>query len=186
MCIRLDEYGGHIFLKCKQVKQVWRALLIEDIRLNLLQTNNPMAMFDQVWALDSELRELVLIMMWEWWNVRNKANAGERTRTCEEIYFTVRKLVTEFATLGSNDGVQVVTPEPASWSRPEEGFVKINIDAAFHEVVGRGAWGCVARSDQGEVIFACAGKLDYLASPLQAEATACIKAIEATSKLGIH
>uniref|UniRef100_A0A8R7TS40 RNase H type-1 domain-containing protein n=1 Tax=Triticum urartu TaxID=4572 RepID=A0A8R7TS40_TRIUA len=51
---------------------------------------------------------------------------------------------------------------------------------------GHGAWGCVARSDHGEVIFACAGKLEFLASPLQAEATACIKAIEAASELGIH
>uniref|UniRef100_A0A8R7TJI3 RNase H type-1 domain-containing protein n=1 Tax=Triticum urartu TaxID=4572 RepID=A0A8R7TJI3_TRIUA len=51
---------------------------------------------------------------------------------------------------------------------------------------GRGAWGCVARSDQGWFVVACAGKLDHLASLLQAEATACIKAIEAASEMGVH
>lgn len=32
MCNRLDEDGGHLFLKCKLVKQLWRELNLEDVR----------------------------------------------------------------------------------------------------------------------------------------------------------
>jgi hypothetical protein len=32
MCNRLDEDGGHLFLKCKLVKKVWRELNLEDER----------------------------------------------------------------------------------------------------------------------------------------------------------
>ena len=44
----------------------------------------------------------------------------------------------------------------------------------------------MAHSGQGEFIAAYAGKLDYLISSLQAEATACNKAIEAASEMGLH
>lgn len=87
----------------------------------------------------------------------------------------------------------VVSSEPLArqsavlgWTKPSEGFVKVNLDAAFYAELGRGAWGCVARTSQGEFIAACAGKLDHLASPLQAEATACVQAIEAANEMGIH
>jgi hypothetical protein len=35
MCNRLDEDGGHIFLHCKMVKQLWRNLELEEARVNL-------------------------------------------------------------------------------------------------------------------------------------------------------
>jgi hypothetical protein len=35
VCNRVDEYGGHIFLQCKFVKQVWRHLDLENAMLQL-------------------------------------------------------------------------------------------------------------------------------------------------------
>jgi hypothetical protein len=35
MCYRLNEDGGHLFLKCKSVKQVWRTLVLEEVRVSL-------------------------------------------------------------------------------------------------------------------------------------------------------
>ena len=37
-CGRLFEDGGHLFLNCKMVKYCWRALLLEDVRLQLLNS----------------------------------------------------------------------------------------------------------------------------------------------------
>jgi hypothetical protein len=31
MCACLDEDSGHLFLKCKSVKQVWRGLNLEEV-----------------------------------------------------------------------------------------------------------------------------------------------------------
>ncbi|KAK1697833.1 hypothetical protein QYE76_014530 [Lolium multiflorum] len=49
-----------------------------------------------------------------------------------------------------------------------------------------GAFGFVLRSDTGTVIATGAGKLYHLHSALQAEANACVAAIEATANLGIY
>ena len=65
MCYRMDEDGGHLFLKCKKVRQVWRALLVEDVRLSLLNTQGPMAMLEQILELPEERKNLVLIMLWD-------------------------------------------------------------------------------------------------------------------------
>lgn len=37
VCMRLDEDGGHCFLKCKMVKKCWQAAGLENVRLYLTQ-----------------------------------------------------------------------------------------------------------------------------------------------------
>jgi hypothetical protein len=37
VCLRLDEDGGHCFVKCKYVRQCWRVLQLEDVRLSLIK-----------------------------------------------------------------------------------------------------------------------------------------------------
>jgi hypothetical protein len=51
MCYRADEDGGHLFLKCKKVRQVWRELLMEDTRMMLLEAPNPKLMMESVFTL---------------------------------------------------------------------------------------------------------------------------------------
>lgn len=186
ICMRMDEDGGHLFLKCKQAKQVWRELQLEDVHTSLVECANPLLMFEHVWSLAPTCRDLVLMLLWEWWNTRNKANQGEKVKPCEVIAYNVRGLWDDFR--GKADTVEAPGGQPAIvvWTKPSEGYVKVNFDAAFFAERGSGAWGCVARSSQGEFIGACVGKLEHLASPLQAEATACVQAIEAAAEMGFH
>jgi hypothetical protein len=50
MCNRMDEDGGHLFLKCKKVKPIWRSLLIEDVRQLLLSAPTSATMFESIWS----------------------------------------------------------------------------------------------------------------------------------------
>jgi hypothetical protein len=36
MCHRLNEDGAHMFLKCKPIKELWKALNLDDLRRKLL------------------------------------------------------------------------------------------------------------------------------------------------------
>jgi hypothetical protein len=72
------------------------------------------------------------------------------------------------------------------WELPPPGYAKVNFDASFINENHDGAFGFVVRSDTGSVIAAGAGKLYHLHSALQAEASACVAAIEATANLGIY
>jgi len=44
MCNRLDEDGGHLFLKCKLVKQLWRELNLQEVRLRQAEQNSAKTM----------------------------------------------------------------------------------------------------------------------------------------------
>jgi hypothetical protein len=54
VCFRMDEDGGHLFLKCKLVKQVWRELLLEDIRMQCVGAPNAMSMMEMILGLPNE------------------------------------------------------------------------------------------------------------------------------------
>jgi hypothetical protein len=67
MCNRADEDGGHLFLKCKKVKPIWRNLLLEDVRLKLQSAPNALSMFEMIWALPVNMQHTILILYWDWW-----------------------------------------------------------------------------------------------------------------------
>ncbi|XP_073363127.1 uncharacterized protein [Aegilops tauschii subsp. strangulata] len=58
------------------------------------------------------------------------------------------------------------------------------MDAAFHQEAEAGAWGFIARDEMGNFIAAAAGKLEHIRSPLQAELSACMMAIDGAADLG--
>jgi ribonuclease HI len=72
------------------------------------------------------------------------------------------------------------------WSKPKGNFTKVNFDVAFHQSTCSGAWGLVARTDEGDFIAAAAGKLRHLHDALQAETEACVAATEGAAALGLH
>lgn len=56
VCYRFDEDGGHCFLKCKKVKNIWRMAQLEQVRLKLIQCPDPLSLLEHVFKLDEEER----------------------------------------------------------------------------------------------------------------------------------
>ncbi|KAE8794811.1 NAC domain-containing protein 78 [Hordeum vulgare] len=92
----------------------------------------------------------------------------------------------DFAKPAPMQQAEAVQKDKAVWCTPKENFIKVNFGAAFHADLGAVAWGCIFRTDQGGFLAEAAGKLDYLSSPLHAEAAVCIKSVEAGLELGLH
>jgi hypothetical protein len=166
MCNQLDEDGGHLFLKCKKMKQVWRKMLLEEVRLQLISAINPMAMFQMICKLPKEKRSLSLVLLWDWWNTRNKVNAGKKERSADEVCHMIEKHNLVFGSNG-NSAMEVGSVwSEVCWVKPPQGQVKVNFDASFHEGDGTGAWGFVARTDASEFIVAATGRLKHLRDAL--------------------
>ena len=192
MCNRADEDGGHLFLKCKQVKPVWRDLLVEDIRLSLLEAPDAMAVIEHILALKAVRRDLVLILLWDWWTTRNNKNAEEKTFSSAAVCHRIQRHMLDFTQQIHTDPLCIsplsggMSTDASRWVKPPTDKVKINFDAAFFESTREGAWGFVARSDTGQFIAAAAGKLSNVRDAFAAEAEACVAAAEGASAIGLH
>ena len=78
VCWRLNEDGGHCFLKCKFVKKCWRALNLEQLRLVLIDLNSAKQVAIKILSLEEDKKLLVIDFVWVWWDAWNKANVGEK------------------------------------------------------------------------------------------------------------
>jgi ribonuclease HI len=82
------------------------------------------------------------------------------------------------------ESARVVPATDVSWELPETDFVKVNVDAAFCQETHRGAWGFIARGNDGSFLLGGTGSMNHLSSALHAEAAACVAAIERMSNMG--
>ena len=72
VCNRLDEDGGHCFLKCKFVRRCWLELRLESARQRLLLRPSTMEFAQELLLLKEDERLKTTIFLWKWWCARNK------------------------------------------------------------------------------------------------------------------
>ncbi|WVZ51469.1 hypothetical protein U9M48_002614 [Paspalum notatum var. saurae] len=82
---------------------------------------------------------------------------------------------------GRKDATASVTTR-RGWQKPEDGWIKVNVDDAFVEQTGTAGAGVVARDMEGSVIFTAWRVLFDCASAKEAEARACLEGLRLASQ----
>jgi hypothetical protein len=72
-----------------------------------------------------------------------------------------------------------------AWSPPVGDELKINCDGSYVPTTKAGGWGFVIRDGEGAVRGSGAGRINWVASPAQAEAEACIQALRYAADRGM-
>jgi hypothetical protein len=184
VCLRLDEVGAHTFLNCKVMKNCWRSLQLEDIRLKLCGCANAREVVWSILELNTDQKLCALILCWQWWSARNKVNAGDKGRSATEVCSTVHRWVNdskEFYLKGTCTCVK----QAIKWRKPEGDTIKINTDGAYFPGTSHGGWGFIARDADGDVRGTGYGHLRNIRDPLRAEAEACLKALYTAAEWGM-
>lgn len=84
-CECADEDVGHLFIKCKSVKVVWRELAMEKQRLELEEISSVHEMLDYLWGLEETKCMHILTFWWHWWSSKNKLREGELSASALEV-----------------------------------------------------------------------------------------------------
>jgi len=124
-----------------------------------------------------------VVLLWRWWDARNKVNAGELMPSSQEVVRAVHGMVHDIQIASA----QTVTPpitRSQCWSPPPPDVLKINIDGAFKESKS-GAWGFIIRNHEGATVLAGAGNVGPVHDALLAETLACKEALAAAEHFGI-
>jgi len=89
MCGRQEEDGAHLMLKCKEVKELWRELHLEGIRLELIKECSPIQMMTKIMDLPEEKQISVVTLLWLWWNERNRWREEKQRRSGRILAYAV-------------------------------------------------------------------------------------------------
>nr|TKW28708.1 hypothetical protein SEVIR_3G346300v2 [Setaria viridis] len=129
--------GGHCFLKCKLIKRCWRLLEMEQTRLVLLSAKSAKDFVWNVLQLEQSLACKVSLLLWKWWDVRNKVNAGDPIQNIHNICHSILEMagLLELPRMKIRPAARL---QPR-WLRPPQGVLKINTDGAFVQATKNGA-----------------------------------------------
>jgi hypothetical protein len=181
---RLDEDCGHLFFKCKRIKECWRALESEHVRVMLEGCKSGKETISLILDMEPKAQEKTLIFMWKWWSARNKTNEGQRMPTTSEICSFVLYHLMEWEKL-QNGSLPVKSKHQLKWKPPPTGFYKLNFDASFHLNSGTGGCAMVVTNAKREVLEVGVGRLQQLSSPLHAETLAAMRCLQCAIHWGM-
>ena len=89
LCHRMDEDGGHLFFKCKKVKNLWRESQPEHIRLKLVECHDRKEVFENIFTSKKTECLKVCLLLWLWWHERNNASKDEPTSSIQEVLSSI-------------------------------------------------------------------------------------------------
>jgi hypothetical protein len=186
-CRHLDEDGAHLFCKCKEVQKLWENLGLKDVCDRMAECMTAKAMVDCVLSLLDEERVKVCCLLWRVWTRRNKLNAGETAWSVSETQAQVCYWVGESLLYCRRQKLvnQPSQNDRLAWSPPVGDELKINCDGSYVPITKAGGWGFVIRDGEGAVRGSGAGRINWVASPAQAEAEACIQALRYAADRGM-
>lgn len=180
-CGQGKEDGGHLFIRCKWAKEIWRGLGLDGERMRLEKITSVHEMLDQVWKLDENQRVLIFVFWWQWWNQRNNVCEGKLPLPAPEIIRRIRSTTLEYEQIFA-PGKRNITL--AKWEPPEDDTLKFNMDGAFVAGQSMIGWGVVARGADGHVVVAHAGRHDQVTDAFGAEVNALNVAISTATEMG--
>jgi hypothetical protein len=128
---RLDEDGAHLFLKCKEAKEVWRMLNIGDIRERLCVMETAGDVIQEILKLNDEQKILCSCLLWRSWLRRNKINVEGKKIALTDLVGQVKYWANESKQCLEKQKADRVTEENVGWQKPEGEAVKFNCDGAF-------------------------------------------------------
>jgi len=85
ICYRFDEDGGYCFLKCKLVGHCWRDLQMEEIHTKLMLETLARNFVVAIMNLETSLCITMVLLIWKWWDNRNKVNGDELMQSSQEL-----------------------------------------------------------------------------------------------------
>jgi hypothetical protein len=84
-CKRLDEDGAHLFLKCKEMRGLWKSIGMEELCDRMSTYENAQAVVQEILLLNDEKKVLNLCLLWRWWLQRNKRSREGKNVPAEII-----------------------------------------------------------------------------------------------------
>uniref|UniRef100_K4AID9 RNase H type-1 domain-containing protein n=1 Tax=Setaria italica TaxID=4555 RepID=K4AID9_SETIT len=88
-----------IFFKCKFMSKCWQMMNLEGVRLKLVDLKDAKEVTNYILSMEEENKYETMILMWSWWDARNKVNSSEQRRTVKEVVHQARNMTWKVCTM---------------------------------------------------------------------------------------
>uniref|UniRef100_A0A0A8ZID7 RNase H type-1 domain-containing protein n=1 Tax=Arundo donax TaxID=35708 RepID=A0A0A8ZID7_ARUDO len=112
------------------MKIIFRALGLEEVRQNMAATSSSIEALRMIWELPQEKQVHLVVMMWLWWERRNKIRGGERVESVEFLIHRIQTSTAEYLKLFVSKKETQIAKE-VRWIPPHGDYLKINVDGAY-------------------------------------------------------
>ena len=157
-------------------------MALEKERMELEDINLVHTMFDYLWGLPEGKRILVFTFWWLWWSNRNKLREAELPIAAEEVSRQAKCYALEYKEIFSPPPKKI---PPDRWRPPDGDMIKINLDGSFVPGEDFAGWGVVARTADGSIVGARAGRQENVHDAFVVETYAMSHAISFAADLGV-
>jgi hypothetical protein len=152
--------------------------------IQLLTTPNAEEFVTEVLKLGTHVSIMVVVLLWCWWDMRNKMNTGELMPLSQETVWTVTSMVQDILK-DEPSTPSSVTIKIQRWSLPPLNYLKINLDRAYQVDSKNGAWDFIIEDHEGSTVLAGARNLGVVHDAVLAETWACKQALDVAVHFGI-
>jgi hypothetical protein len=182
-CGNHEESIRHVLMECSIARIFWEQTK------ELIGVKLP-NLHPATWAQDllvlgtAKERAIIICGMWSLWMQRNERRHGKAGVPIRQALHWVRDTAFDLWQIlhpPKKQQAVVVTP---SWASPQPGWIKCNVDAAFHAETGCAASGVVLRGNNGVFVGAQATAYPHCMDVLMAEAYACRDGMVLAEKFG--
>lgn len=177
-CLNETETDTHVLFTCGFARTVWAMTPVHQ-GLQVLPHESAFKTFFKTFeACTREQCAQMGVITWGLWNRRNKWLWDRVNGSAFGVITTATKFITEWREAQTHSvgrGNHHVEGEHI-WSKPTDGWVKVNTDAALFQDGSVGV-GCIMRDSQGVFLGARCGRIVGAWSPREAEAIAMKEAL---------
>ncbi|XP_073360719.1 uncharacterized protein [Aegilops tauschii subsp. strangulata] len=162
--------------ECCRLSEIWKNLGVHASISELCVDNTGMGVLETILKKQDVsfthlpgvgLKEMIATACWYMWWERRKIAREEAVQTPARSAQAIAAIVTNYVRSVKNPKIR-----RHGWEKPREGFVKLNIDAAFNLETETGATGAVLRDNNGMFIAASSCGIAHVADASWAEARA--------------
>lgn len=144
---------------------------------------------ERIFSLEPATQLMVALLLWLWWDERNKRREEGRRRSGSEVAYIAAAMANRLKqNIQCKPGAPRLLSENIQrrkWRKPNPEYMKLNTDGTFREQSGEGGWGFVIRDHLGAAHKSGAGKEFFLQSAFHAELLGCLEGLKAAAAMGI-
>jgi ribonuclease HI len=188
LCNNDDETELHVLFNCVASMQVWHYAGLEDVFLRRVQNaaNVQHVIHTICTHEEKEIAGRFAMTVWVLWNNRNNKVWNDVAEPGRSLGVKAKLMWDEWNLAQQQQPRQHITQQQHvfSWERPVHGWLKCNVDAAFHKHLNKTSSGWCLRDHMGRFIRAETTWMNGNCTIVEGESIALIKALHAMEQQG--